>query len=94
MTACNRCHQLTTYHGDWPSCRCDDEPGLTLTVAEAASWACVSRSMIYRWLAEGQIVANRATRPARIPMTSLKARWAVDRRAWRLHEGIYRLDRP
>jgi hypothetical protein len=30
--------------------------------------------------------------PMRIPMTSIKAAWARDHRAWRLHEDIYRLD--
>ena len=90
---CKRCHQPIVYHGDWPSCPCDDERGVALTVAEAAFYMSMSRSLIYRRLAEGLIVASRVTRPARIPMTSIKAYWAAEHRAWRLHEDIYGLGR-
>jgi excisionase family DNA binding protein len=90
---CNRCGELVTYRGDWPSCPCDDEPGLTLTIREAASYICVSRSKVADMIATGELIVNRASRPMRIPMTSIKASWARDHRAWRLHEDIYRLDR-
>ncbi|HEV2377573.1 MAG TPA: helix-turn-helix domain-containing protein [Streptosporangiaceae bacterium] len=91
---CTRCQQPVIYQGDWPSCSCDDDPALTLTVAETASYMGVSRAMVYRLLAAGQLVANRAVHPARIPMVSIKADWAAHHRAWRLHQDIYRLGRP
>ena len=87
---CRRCLEPLVLEGDWERCACDEDPGLTLTVREAASYMCTSRSMVYRLLAEGRLAASRAARPARIPMTSIKAFWAAHHRAWRLGEGCYR----
>ena len=87
---CGRCGELIAYCGDWPSCRCDSEPGLSLTVSEAARYICVSRSKVYDLIATGEIVASWASGRARIAMQSIKAAWAADHQAWRLHEDFYR----
>ena len=91
---CNRCGQPIIYDGDWPGSPCDDEPRLALTIREAASNMCVSRSKVMDLIATGTLGLNRATRPMTIPITSLKAHWAADQHAWRLHQDIYRRDRP
>ena len=67
---CSRCGEQYVDRGDWPGCSCDQQPGLMLTVGEAARYICVSRSTVYDWIAAGVLVANRASRPIRIPMTS------------------------
>jgi hypothetical protein len=90
---CARCGQPIIRRGDWPGCPCDTEPGLTLTIRETAAYICVSRRKVMDLIATGELIVNRASRPTRIPMTSIKASWARDHRAWRLHEDIYRLDR-
>jgi excisionase family DNA binding protein len=87
---CERCGEQLIKRGDWPGCPCDQETGLMLTVHEAARCICVSRSTVYDFIATGLLVANRASRPMRIPMTSIKALWAAESRDWRLRQGIYR----
>ena len=87
---CKRCHEPIVYQGDWPSCRCDSEPRLALTVREAASYLCVSRSTAYDLIATGDIFANRAIRPARVSMRSLKAYLAAHYYEWRNRLGCYR----
>ncbi len=64
--------------------------GLALTVREVASYLCVSRTTVYDLLAIGHLVANRASRPARISMTSIKAYLAVHHYEWRNRLGCYR----
>ncbi len=44
---CEHCREPLVYHGDWPSCPCDDVRGLALTVREVASYLCVSRTTVY-----------------------------------------------
>jgi excisionase family DNA binding protein len=90
---CNRCGKPIIYDGDWPACPCDDEPRLALTIHEAASYMCVSRSKVMDLIATGMLGFNRATRPMTIPMISVKAHWAAAHHAWRLRQDIYRLDR-
>ena len=40
-------------------------------------------------IARGEVIINR-TRPARIPVTSIKAFLTGENWAWRLREGVYR----
>jgi excisionase family DNA binding protein len=87
---CRRCLEPFVLDGDWERCSCDDDPGLALTVREAASYICMSRSHIYALIADGTLTASRKTRPARIPMTSIKAWFAAHNRAFRLGLGCYR----
>jgi hypothetical protein len=41
-------------------------------------------------ITRGEVIINRTRRPARIPVTSIKASLTRETRAWRLREGIYR----
>jgi excisionase family DNA binding protein len=87
---CSRCGEQVIYSPDWPACACDLEPGLSLTVRETAAYICVSVSKVRDMISRGDVTINRTRRPARIPVTSVKAFLTRENRAWRLREGIYR----
>jgi excisionase family DNA binding protein len=87
---CSRCGEPVIYSPDWPACACDTEPGLSLTVRQTAAYLCVSVSKVRDMIARGEVIINRTRRPARIPVTSIKAFLTTENRAWRLGEGIYR----
>ena len=60
---CKRCGQPIIYDGDWPSCPCDDEHRLALTIRQTASYLSVSRSKVMDLIASGILGLNRATPP-------------------------------
>jgi hypothetical protein len=86
----SRCGEQVIYSPDWPARACDLETGLSLTVRQTAAYICVSVGRVRDMIAWGEVIINRAHRPARIPVTSIKTFLTRENRAWRLREGIYR----
>lgn len=75
---CALCHTAITWQHGWPACRCDADPRLMLTVAQAAKFMYTSRGCIYHLIDDGYLPADKSTRPIRIAMITLKACLAGD----------------
>ena len=79
---CPQCGATIIYRNYWPTCPCDDIPGLMLTVREAARFMYITRSGIYHWIEDGYLAANRTRRPIRISMAALKALLVAEHIGW------------
>ena len=80
---CPRCgEQLAECARGWPHCGCDFAGALALTVTQTARYLCVSRTQVYRLIAERRLPGARDNGRIRIPMASIKAMLAAETRAW------------
>ena len=87
--ACPPCGTGRTWDGDWPCCDCDDDPGLTLTVRDAATYLRMSCGNVYDLISTGLLAAIRTRRPIRVRMHSVKSLLAGEHAWWRRHYRRY-----
>lgn len=75
---CPLCHTPITWQHGWPACRCDTDPKLMLTVAQAAQFMHCTASRIYHLINDGYLRADKTRRPVRVAMAIVKAYLAAE----------------